>query len=69
MTSVHNTVRAQVQHCLPITTRAPTEYKALVFMWMLVYLKDYGAVYPRRSIPFTNRKGIEEEWPLAKHIE
>jgi len=36
---------------------------------MLVYLKDYGAVYPRRSIPFTNRKGIEEEWPLAKHIE
>jgi len=38
-------------------------------MWMLVYLKDYGAVYPRTSIPFTNRKGIEEEWPLAKHIE
>jgi len=38
-------------------------------MWMLVYLKDYGAVYPRRSIPFTNRIGIEEEWPLAKHIE
>jgi len=35
-----------------------------------VYLKDYGAVYPRRIISFTNKKGIEEEeWPLAKHIE
>jgi hypothetical protein len=37
-------------------------------MWMFVYLKNYGAVYPR-SIAFTNKKGIEEEWPLAKHIE
>lgn len=36
-------------------------------MWMFVYLKDYDAVYRRRSIYFTSKKGIEEEWPLAKH--
>jgi hypothetical protein len=29
-------------------------------MWMFAYLKDYDAVYPRRSISFTNTKGIEE---------
>ena len=38
-------------------------------MWMFVYLKEYGAVYPRTSISFTNEKGIEKEWPLAKHTE
>jgi len=33
------------------------------------FFLNYSAVYPRRSISFTNKKGTEEEWPLAKHIE
>jgi hypothetical protein len=38
-------------------------------MWIFVYLKGFRALYPRRSIPFTNRKGTEEEWPFVQHIE
>jgi hypothetical protein len=35
---------------------------------MFVYLKGFRALYPSKSIPFTNRKGTEE-WPLVQHIE